>query len=70
MLKLEEACGDMNQRGGAICQAIGEPARKRYWCRYPFFCSAPAHALLVAAALVKASTAGVVVGAVRWPSWE
>ncbi len=53
----EEACGDMNQRGGGnFAKAIGEIA----WCKAATgsdtrsFCAAPAHALVNAAALVRA----------------
>lgn len=55
----EEACGDMNQRGGGnfakaaaeiagLSQASGEDIRA--------FCAAPTHALITAASLVKAGT--------------
>ena len=55
----EEACGDMNQRGGGnfakacaevagLVNATGSDVRG--------FCAAPAHALIVAASLVKAGT--------------
>ncbi len=53
----EEACGDMNQRGGGnFAKAIGELAGlvNATGADIRSFCSAPAHALLVAAALVKA----------------
>jgi glycine/sarcosine/betaine reductase complex component C subunit beta len=53
----EEACGDMNQRGGgnfakAICEAAG--AVKATGSDLRGFCAAPTHALINAAALVKA----------------
>lgn len=53
----EEACGDMNQRGGgnfakAICEAAGAVSATGSDLRG--FCAAPTHALINAAALVKA----------------
>lgn len=52
----EEACGDMNQRGGGnFAKAIGELA----WCNSSTgsdvrgFCAAPAHGIVTAAGLVK-----------------
>lgn len=53
----EEACGDMNQRGGgnfakAICEVAGATGATGSDTRG--FCAAPAHALINAAALVKA----------------
>ncbi|MFZ5354714.1 MAG: glycine/sarcosine/betaine reductase complex component C subunit beta [Bacillota bacterium] len=53
----EEACGDMNQRGGgnfakAICENAGAVAATGSDTRG--FCAAPTHALINAAALVKA----------------
>ncbi|WP_350343492.1 glycine/sarcosine/betaine reductase complex component C subunit beta [Proteinivorax tanatarense] len=53
----EEACGDMNQRGGGnFAKAIGEIAgcKNATGSDVRAFCAAPAHALLNAAALVKA----------------
>ncbi|MTI94620.1 MAG: glycine reductase [Firmicutes bacterium] len=53
----EEACGDMNQRGGGnFAKAIGEIAgcANATGCDVRGFCAAPAHALVVAAALVQA----------------
>lgn len=53
----EEACGDMNQRGGGnIAKAIGEVARcnNATGSDIRAFCAAPAHALIQAAALVRA----------------
>ncbi|MTI94078.1 MAG: glycine reductase [Firmicutes bacterium] len=53
----EEACGDMNQRGGGnFAKAIGEIAgcSNATGCDVRGFCAAPAHALLTAAALVQA----------------
>ncbi|WP_353893123.1 glycine/sarcosine/betaine reductase complex component C subunit beta [Proteinivorax hydrogeniformans] len=53
----EEACGDMNQRGGGnFAKAIGEIAgcKNATGSDVRGFCAAPAHALLNAAALVKA----------------
>ncbi len=53
----EEACGDMNQRGGgnfakAICENAGAVGATGSDTRG--FCAAPTHALIIAAALVKA----------------
>jgi glycine/sarcosine/betaine reductase complex component C subunit beta len=53
----EEACGDMNQRGGgnfakAICEMVGTVNATGSDLRG--FCAAPTHALISAAALVKA----------------
>lgn len=53
----EEACGDMNQRGGgnfakAICEVVGTVSATGSDLRG--FCAAPTHALINAAALVKA----------------
>jgi hypothetical protein len=53
----EEACGDMNQRGGgnfakAICEAAG--AVRATGSDLRGFCAAPTHAIINAAALVKA----------------
>ena len=53
----EEACGDMNQRGGGnFAKAIGEIAgcEKATGSDVRSFCAAPAHAMVNAAALVKA----------------
>jgi len=53
----EEACGDMNQRGGGnFAKAIGEVCKcvSATGCDVRAFCAAPAHALVQAAALVKA----------------
>lgn len=52
----EEACGDMNQRGGGnFAKSIGEIAGlvNASGCDVRGFCAAPTHALLNAAALVK-----------------
>jgi len=52
----EEACGDMNQRGGGnFAKAIGEIAglTNANGCDVRGFCAGPAHAMLQAAALVK-----------------
>lgn len=52
----EEACGDMNQRGGGnFAKAIGEIAglTNATGCDVRGFCAGPAHALLQAASLVK-----------------
>lgn len=53
----EEACGDMNQRGGgnfakAICEVVGAVSATGSDTRG--FCAAPTHALIIAASLVKA----------------
>jgi len=55
----EEACGDMNQRGGgnfakAIAEAVG--AVNATGSDLRGFCAAPVHALISAASLVKAGT--------------
>ncbi|MEG1176755.1 MAG: glycine/sarcosine/betaine reductase complex component C subunit beta [Ruthenibacterium sp.] len=55
----EEACGDMNQRGGgnfakAAAEIAGLP--NATGCDVRAFCAAPAHALIDAASLVKAGT--------------
>lgn len=53
----EEACGDMNQRGGGnFAKAIGEVCKcnNATGCDVRAFCAAPAHALVQAAALVQA----------------
>lgn len=55
----EEACGDMNQRGGgnfakSIAEMVG--AVNASGCDVRGFCAAPAHALITAASLVKAGT--------------
>ncbi len=53
----EEACGDMNQRGGGnFAKAVGEVAGciNATGSDIRAFCAAPAHAILNAAALVKA----------------
>lgn len=53
----EEACGDMNQRGGGnFAKAIGEIAgcKNATGSDIRAFCAAPAHGILNAAALVKA----------------
>lgn len=55
----EEACGDMNQRGGgnfskAICEVAGLTGATGSDTRG--FCAAPTHALINAASLVKAGT--------------
>ncbi|MGL5460277.1 MAG: glycine/sarcosine/betaine reductase complex component C subunit beta [Cetobacterium sp.] len=55
----EEACGDMNQRGGGnFAKAIGEAAGiiNATGCDIRGFCAAPTHALINAASLVKAGT--------------
>lgn len=51
----EEACGDMNQRGGGnFAKAIGEVAgtKNATGCDVRGFCAAPTHAILNASALV------------------
>ena len=55
----EEACGDMNQRGGgnfakSIAEMVG--AVNATGCDVRGFCAAPLHALITAASLVKAGT--------------
>lgn len=55
----EEACGDMNQRGGgnfakAIAEVAGIPNATGFDIRG--FCAAPAHTLVTAASLVQAGT--------------
>ena len=55
----EEACGDMNQRGGgnfakAIAESVGALNATGSDCRG--FCAAPTHALISAASLVQAGT--------------
>ena len=55
----EEACGDMNQRGGGnFAKSIAEiaGATKSTGSDTRGFCAAPAHALILAASLVKAGT--------------
>ena len=55
----EEACGDMNQRGGGnFAKAAAETAglSEATGCDVRGFCAGPAHALLDAASLVKAGT--------------
>lgn len=55
----EEACGDMNQRGGGnFAKAIGESAGavNATGSDIRGFCAAPAHALISAASLVQAGT--------------
>lgn len=63
----EEACGDMNQRGGGnFAKAAAETAGlvNATGCDVRGFCAGPAHALVQAASLVKAGTfANVVVAA-------
>jgi hypothetical protein len=52
----EEACGDMNQRGGGnFAKAIGETSGciNASGCDVRGFCAAPAHALVSAAALAR-----------------
>lgn len=52
----EEACGDMNQRGGGnFAKAIGEIVgfKNATGCDIRGFCAAPTHALINAASLVK-----------------
>lgn len=52
----EEACGDMNQRGGGnFAKAIGEIAgfKNATGCDVRGFCAAPTHAMINAAALVQ-----------------
>lgn len=52
----EEACGDMNQRGGGnFAKAVGEVAGlvNANGCDVRGFCAGPSHALLQAASLVK-----------------
>lgn len=64
----EEACGDMNQRGGGnLAKAIGEHAgcAGATGSDTRAFCAGPAHAMVLAAALVKAgmfSNVAVVAG--------
>ncbi len=55
----EEACGDMNQRGGgnfakSIAEMAGLP--NATGCDVRGFCAAPSHALVTAASLVKSGT--------------
>ena len=55
----EEACGDMNQRGGGnFAKATAEIAQLSHSTGSDVrgFCAAPAHAVMVAASLVKAGT--------------
>lgn len=55
----EEACGDMNQRGGGnFAKSIAEIAgfSNATGCDVRGFCAAPAHALVNASSLVKAGT--------------
>lgn len=55
----EEACGDMNQRGGGnFAKATAEIAelKRSTGSDVRGFCAAPAHAVLIAAALVKSGT--------------
>ncbi|MEW8973403.1 MAG: glycine/sarcosine/betaine reductase complex component C subunit beta [Tissierellaceae bacterium] len=55
----EEACGDMNQRGGGnFAKSIGEFAglKNATGSDTRGFCAAPAHAMVVAASLVQAGT--------------
>ncbi len=55
----EEACGDMNQRGGGnFAKATAEMAQlsRSTGSDVRGFCAAPAHAVMVAASLVKAGT--------------
>ena len=55
----EEACGDMNQRGGGnFAKAVAEMAgaENATGCDVRGFCAAPTHALITAASLVKAGT--------------
>src|SRR5678810_922603 len=55
----EEACGDMNQRGGGnFAKATAEIAElsRSTGSDVRGFCAAPAHAVMVAASLVKAGT--------------
>lgn len=55
----EEACGDMNQRGGGnFAKAIGEMAGciNATGSDVRGFCAAPAHSLIMAASLVQAGT--------------
>lgn len=55
----EEACGDMNQRGGGnFAKSIGElvGAINATGCDMRGFCAGPTHALINAASLVKAGT--------------
>ncbi len=55
----EEACGDMNQRGGGnFAKAAAETAGfiNATGCDVRGFCAAPSHAILTAASLVKAGT--------------
>lgn len=55
----EEACGDMNQRGGGnFAKAIAEIAglSNATGCDVRGFCAAPSHALVNAASLVKSGT--------------
>ncbi|MGL5099414.1 MAG: glycine/sarcosine/betaine reductase complex component C subunit beta, partial [Fusobacteriaceae bacterium] len=55
----EEACGDMNQRGGGnFAKAIAElcDATNATGCDIRGFCAAPTHSLITAASMVKAGT--------------
>lgn len=55
----EEACGDMNQRGGGnIAKSLAEMAGmvNATGCDVRSFCAGPTHALIAAASLVKAGT--------------
>ena len=55
----EEACGDMNQRGGGnFAKSIAEMcgAVNATGCDVRGFCAAPAHSLIMAASLVKSGT--------------
>ena len=55
----EEACGDMNQRGGGnFAKAVAEMAGlvNATGCDVRGFCAGPAHAIVQAASLVKAGT--------------
>ena len=61
----EEACGDMNQRGGGnFAKATAEMAQldRSTGSDVRGFCAAPAHAVVLAASLVKAGTSK------PWPS--
>lgn len=60
----EEACGDMNQRGGGnFAKSIAElcGCMNATGCDVRGFCAAPTHALITAASMVQAKTYGNVV---------
>lgn len=65
----EEACGDMNQRGGGnFAKAIAEMAglTNATGSDTRGFCAAPAHALILAASLVQSGTFKKSNGCIRW----